>query len=137
MYRYKHQRSTPNPLPKAERVCRCYHTLASAWYLYAFCSRYADWSQGRHHLHRHRRHRQRRQVWRSSCWQSHGVYACPFLRHTGERWMRSVIKGSGVAYSDMALYNVVNVTGAILVEFQMVTGTFLWRCGVGVEKADE
>jgi hypothetical protein len=29
----------------------------------------------------------------------------------------------------MALYDVVNVTGAVLVKFQMMTGTFLWRYG--------
>lgn len=41
--------------------------------------------------------------------------------------MRSVVlEGCGVTYSDMALYDVMNVTGAILVEFEVMTGTFLW-----------
>lgn len=62
MYGYKHQRSILNPLPDAERVCRCCHTLVLAWHLYVFCSRYVDWSRGRRHPDRRRRHRRRRQV---------------------------------------------------------------------------
>lgn len=34
-----------------------------------------------------------------------------------------------MTYSDMALYDVMNVTGTVLVKFQVVTGTFLWKSG--------
>lgn len=40
-------------------------------------------------------------------------------------YMRSVLELCRVTYSDMALYDVVNVTGAVLVKFQMMTGTLL------------